>query len=136
MNTKLELMYRDQDNYKKSMYVVLAGAISKNQIGVISENLEDGMFVICDQLGLPTPSEKLSADYEFPTGSDHVWTTLADFEDGEPSPEMLHSSDEATIDMTIDDLVSRIKNVSWNVCTEIARLGIPEQVVVIFDGRR
>lgn len=121
-NTKISLMYRDADNYKAHKEVIVSGAITAEQIQQIRSGLEDGQFIIADQVGLPTPSFDFMKYDSWPNDdSDHVWTTLPDFE-GDVSPAELHTTDEETEEITIEQLAEAIANAKWDVPTEWARM--------------
>lgn len=121
-NTRLELTYADADNYKTRLDVVVSGAITAEQIDRIKAALQDGQFAITHQVGLPTPSEQLASEYEFPGEEDHVWTTLDHFKDGTPSPADLLTEEAPTVSVSIDTLVERFERVTWNERKEARRL--------------
>lgn len=43
----------------------------------MQSNLQDGEFIIAQQVGLPTPAEQFTQDYAFLSSDDHVWTRIA-----------------------------------------------------------
>jgi len=124
VNTKLELMYRDADNYKTYQTVILKGEISDLQIQTIKKNLIDDEFIVAEQVGLPTPSELFAKDFKFPTDSDHIYTVLVAFDDRTPNVESLLSEREATIELSINRFVEKISSVEWDELKEMDRLGI------------
>lgn len=123
MNTKINLMYRDGDNYKAYKEVVLAGAITAPQIASIKSKLDDGEYLIANQVGLPTPREELIGKYGFDEHTDHVYTTMSDFFDGVPTVESMLTDDAPTEDFSIDELAARFKAVgTWDVSSEWDRM--------------
>lgn len=130
MNTQISLMYRDADNYKTYHTEVLAGEITAEQVAAVAEALDDGTFLIAEQVGLPTPSFSEVGRRGWPSNaSDHVFTTLASFEEALeegkdlPSLESLLTEDAPTLAMDIATLVERIVGVSeWFVKPEWARM--------------
>ena len=126
MNTLITLKYVDADNYKQSIEFVLAGEITDEQITTISAKLEDGECIIAQQLGLPTPSEKMAELHTFPTESDHVFTTIEEFQDGLPKAIDMLTDDVPTIpDYSADTFVMSILSVTeWDIQTEMTRLGM------------
>jgi len=125
MNTKIELMYRDGDNYKAFITVVVSGVITDEQTATMQEGLTDGHFIIAEQVGLPTPSEAFMGLDSFPSESDHVYTTVCEFYENEPDASDLHTTDSPTIDMDVGELVRRIDEADWDVGVEMERLGFP-----------
>lgn len=124
MNTKLCLLYRDASNYKTSKEVVLAGEITAEQIAVIGAKLDEGEYLIAEQVGLPTPSWEFRDKDGWPSDDlDHVFTTLTAFSEGSPEVESMLTDEEPTEEMSIDDLVARFAAVdSWNIVAEWQRM--------------
>ena len=126
MNTKIHLMYRDADNYKAMCSVVLPGAITQEQHQKVSQHLSDGIFVIAEEVGLPDPAEKFAQRYDYPTESDHVWTTMCDWEPGSTASSM-HTAEEVSegyTNLPIETLVQRIMAAPKDECAAMARLGM------------
>lgn len=115
MNTKISYMYRDADNYKTWNEEVLKGEISAQQLMTIVDCLEDKMYFIPSQVGLP------EVRFDDVTEADHCWFELC--------PEQDFSSTEhaPTIDMTVDELVKRFQAARgrWN---DESFLGIAAEV--------
>ncbi|KVP39855.1 hypothetical protein [Burkholderia ubonensis] len=129
LNTQINLMYRDADNHKEFMTEVVAGAITQEQVAQIAARLQGRIFVIAEQIGLPTPSFLYCGKYRWPTTrADHVFTTWLDFEDAQedglelPAAEGMRTEKEPTLDLDIDTLVARILSVTWDVKTEWTRM--------------
>lgn len=129
-NTCIELDYRT-DSDGASDVVVLAGKITQAEVDKIEENLIDGFQVIAHQIGLPTPSEQLSEQREFPQGDDHVLTSLASWISETPTADSLHTNEPATHDLTPAELAEKIEHTNkagWNYLAEDDRMGgIPEE---------
>lgn len=123
MNTKLHLLYRDGDNYKRWMEVVLAGELDAEALALIESKL-DQAFCIAHQVGLPTPSFGFRGMDGWPNEEiDHVYTTLIAFEDGAPSPDDLRTDLSPTIAMTAAELLENFKRVAeWDVGKEWRRM--------------
>lgn len=122
MNTKINLLYVDGHNYKKGVRVVVHGAITEDHISAMHENMDEGLYIIADQVGLPSPSIELAKSYQFPNGDDHVWTTLEDFLSGKPNPEEMLTEDEPTLDLSIEELASKISQAIWDEELETDRI--------------
>ena len=119
-------MYRDADNYKQDITIVFSGLITDEQIAAIKAKMEDGYFIIAEQLGLPSPSQLMADQYDFPSESDHVWTTVTAFEDETPTAASLHTSQPAdSPQFSVEALVSAFENLAaWDVAKEMDRLGL------------
>lgn len=97
MNTKISYMYRDADNYKTWNEEVLKGEISAQQLMTIIDCLEDKMYFIPSQVGLP------EVRFDDVTEADHCWFELC------PEQDFSTTAHEPTIDMTVDKLVERFQ---------------------------
>lgn len=71
MNTKIEYLYRDADNYKVQNACVVMGEITDQQKAAIIKSLEDGVYFIPSKVGLP---EMRFQDYD--PEVDHQWFEL------------------------------------------------------------
>ncbi|APD92022.1 hypothetical protein BM525_19255 (plasmid) [Alteromonas mediterranea] len=125
-NTSLKLMYRDEDNNKTYLDIVLAGLITDEQIKSVQSVMDDECKIIAKQVGLPTPSETLSEAYSFPTEADHVWTTVFAFEDTTPRAADLHTLAPVTSpSMTVEEFVNNMLAIEcWDETAEVERLGL------------
>lgn len=123
-NTKLELMYRDGDNYKTFLDYILTGPITEAQIAELKSLLTDGCDVIANEVGLPTPAEGMFVDYE-PSEQDHPYTTLVALDCAKPNLSDFLTCDPADTDLTVDELIIEVRAAKWNEMAEIERLGIP-----------
>ncbi|WP_225934796.1 hypothetical protein [Cupriavidus sp. EM10] len=122
-NTKLELVYCDAASCQVSECVVVAGAISNDQLALIAAKLQQGGLLVAQQVGLPTPSLQLRGTNGWPSEIDHVFTCLEAFEVGAPELRTMLTLDEPTHDITINELVGRFAAVSaWDVDAEWTRL--------------
>lgn len=93
MNTRINYLYRDADNYKMPNSCIVAGKITPEQIDTIISTLDDGEYFIPRLVGLP---EKKFDTYD--PQSDHPF-----FELGPDSFEPTKA--RATIDLTVEALV-------------------------------
>lgn len=74
MNTNIEYLYRDADNYKVQNHCVIQGEITPEQIEQIMDCLDAGEYFIPRQVGLP--EERFSTvDPE----RDHPWFELSEY---------------------------------------------------------
>lgn len=102
MNTKMEYMYRDANNYKKYKTVVLEGVLTPEQIQDLLNCRDEGEFFIAQQVGLPD----VHFDCYDP-GSDHPWMTLFD--------EAFTTTNSApTIKLSVHTLLERFRTAKNN----------------------
>ena len=94
MNTKINYLYRDADNYKVHNECVVQGTISAEQIAVVLECLDEGEYFIPHLVGLP---EKRFDTFD--PQVDHPY-----FELSEDSFE--ETMEPATVEVQVDELVS------------------------------
>lgn len=99
MNTRVDYLYTDGDNYKVYNEAIIKGEISPNEISVIIDCLDSGEFFIPSQVGLP--------EEKFPevTDADHPWFTLQGFE---------LTENPHTEGLDVKDLVERFKKAKGN----------------------
>lgn len=72
INTQINYLYRDADNYKMPNTCIIAGVIDAEQIAKIMECLNDGEYFIPRQVGLPERRfDKIDPQ------SDHCWFELS-----------------------------------------------------------
>lgn len=95
MNTRINYLYRDADNYKAHNECVVRGEITSEQKAVIISCLDEGEFFIPRLVGMP---ERKFDTYD-PT-SDHPWMELR--EDG-----FENTKEEPTVDVTVEEIVER-----------------------------
>jgi hypothetical protein len=125
-NTTINLLYVSGNNDKVGLEVVVKGAMNEQHLEQICGNLRDGISFIAHQVGLPTPSE--SAGYQLGY-LDHAFTTIAEIYYSKEGTEgvdinSMHTDKSPTMDISIDELVQRIANASWDVDAEMLRLGL------------
>jgi len=53
VNTKIEYLYRDADNYKVRNEVIIEGTITEHQKQIIEDCLDEGEYFIPHAVGLP-----------------------------------------------------------------------------------
>lgn len=126
MNTLITLKYVDANNCKSLVDFVLSGSITDAQLSTIAKKLDEGECIIADQIGLPTPSRQMAERFDFPTESDHVWTTIEEFQAGVPKAKDLMTELEPSLpDYTVDVFVTSITGIdSWDEVSEMSRVGI------------
>lgn len=92
MNTKIEYLYRDADNYKVWNTCVVCGEITEQQKETIINSLDGGEYFIPSKVGLP---EKRFENYDAEV--DHDWFELQkdSFDDTDLPP---------TVDITASEL--------------------------------
>lgn len=123
LNTKFSVDYADADNYKQHINVVLAGTASVELYEKAIKNLDDGEFIIADQVGLPTPGEMSELWYDEETS--HCYSTIDILEyfskDGITEAE---TTEKPTIaSMTMSELLERISTADWDLEAELERVG-------------
>lgn len=123
-NTELELVYADSYNNKVATTVVLEGAITQEGIDILDMLLVDGGYLIAHEVGLPTPSEQITANGNlFPTEADHIFTRIEDIYEGTAIAEQLHTDRPATVNMDIAGLIKAIQNAPRDEAAEMERQG-------------
>ena len=95
LNTRINYLYRDADNYKMHNSCVVSGEITEAQVTEIMSCLDSGEYFIPRQVGLPEKRfDKLDLE------ADHCWFELN--KDGFESTE-----DASDVDMTVGQLLER-----------------------------
>mgnify|MGYP006924871626 CR=1 FL=1 len=105
-NTMIKYLYRDGANYKKNNQFVLDGVLTDKQIQEILGCLDEGMYFIPAQVGLPEKRfDKFSDDI------DHVW-----FEMDEDSFQIVEEKPDKK-NITPEELVKKFKEAArhWDV---------------------
>jgi len=90
MNTRIEYMYRDGENFKEHYSVVLGGEISKEDVEAILKDLPAGEGFIPGVVGLPS-LEPEDADNDI----DGPWHEILSIEPTEKTPDTCVSASEA-----------------------------------------
>lgn len=102
VNTQINYLYRDADNYKVWNSCVVSGAISEAQVAEIISCLDGGEYFIPRQVGLPEKRfEKLDLE------ADHCWFELS--ADGFEATENV-----SNIDMTVEQLLEMFRKAKNN----------------------
>lgn len=101
VNTKISYLYRDAGNYKMPNEAVVAGTVSECQISIIIDCLDEGLYFIPGQVGLP---EERFGRW---TRDDHCWFELqrCGFEATGEAP---------TVNMTVGGLVGKFLEAKGN----------------------
>lgn len=138
LNTVLFLQYRDGDNYKHGMHVVLTGEMSQSEWdrvrdALMKKSLYDVSAVIAHQVGLPSPSFYFMGCDDWPNQeTDHVFTEIENFEE-DFDPDNQLTIDHPTLSMTGADFVARIESVVWDIAAEKNRMEVAGRQRVSVD---
>lgn len=92
MNTQINYLYRDADNYKKRHAVIIEGEMTEDQEKAIEECLDEGAYFIPAQVGLPNER------FDDETEADHPWFEWEGYEASAAAP---------TLHITTAELVAR-----------------------------
>lgn len=108
MNTRIEYLYRDASNYKKSNQVIVAGVLSEAQKQTIQECLSGGEYFIPRQVGFP------EIRFEEITEDDHCWFELS-------TENFYETTQNVTVKMTADEVVNAFLSAkdNWQDTMEI-----------------
>ena len=121
MNTLLTLTYRDAENYKAFVDVVLQGEFTREDIKSIKSNLHDGEHIIANQVGLPSPSDRMAGYDSFPNNAiDHVWTEFPLESLDKPNEHKTNLNH--TINMTASAFAKAVAAQKWDVLSEWQRM--------------
>lgn len=102
INTQINYLYRDADNYKVWNSCVVLGTISEAQVAEIISCLDSGEYFIPRQVGLPEKRfEKLDPE------ADHCWFELS--ADGFEATE-----NGSNTDMTVEQLLTMFRKAKNN----------------------
>jgi len=121
--TVIGYLYRDGGNYKSYGYVALAGVFTDRQRKAITRTLDEGLYFIPGQVGMPELQAKLGA---IDPDADHVWHEW----DWESVRVERASRDElarraTVLGATIIDLARRFADVGrWDVSAACRRTGL------------
>lgn len=111
VNTVVEYLYRDADNYKKRHNVVIIGEMTKEQETAIEQCLDDGGYFVPSMVGLP--DERFGAE----TMADHPWFEWVGAEATAGKP---------TLRITAEELVARFQKASngWQESADASADGL------------
>lgn len=90
VNTKISYLYRDADNYKMRHEVVIAGSMSEEQEKAIEDSLDEGVYFIPSQVGLPDDR------FGSVTEADHPWFEWVGVEPTADRPTLHVTAEELT----------------------------------------
>ena len=90
VNTKISYLYRDADNYKMRHEVVIAGGMSEEQEKAIEDSLDEGVYFIPSQVGLPDDR------FGSVTEADHPWFEWVGVEPTANRPTLHVTAEELT----------------------------------------
>lgn len=123
MNTMFSLMYRDINNYKSYAEVIVVGEITVKQITDIKATLEEGYMFIAPEVGFPSPADYYANFLSFPNDDDdHAYTTLTDFQEGEPVPTDMLTDEPVNSELTLEQIVKSFIEMPGDFETEMSRL--------------
>jgi hypothetical protein len=116
MNTRIEYLYRDADNYKQFGSVVLRGEITSQERERIKASLDSGEYFIPSQVGLPDLQPKMIS---FPDrDADHVWHEL------DVESDISFTTEPPTAHLDVHAFVTMF-NGDWDVDAAMKRLNLP-----------
>ena len=89
-STCIRYLYRDASNYKMPNEVIVPGRYTDEQIKMIIDCLDNGMYFIPNKVGFPEKK------FDTETEDDHPWFELnkLDFEDSAEAPQIDKSPEE------------------------------------------
>lgn len=95
-NTMINYLYRDASNYKVRNKVIIKGILSKKEIELILDSLDEKEYFIPEQVGFP--AERFGDITE----DDHCWMELT-------KDDFTLSMETPNIDLTSDEVVERFR---------------------------
>lgn len=117
MNTRIDYMYRDADNYKQHEWLIVSGAPTQELTDRLEETLDDGEYFLPGRVGLtPLQSMMIDAPNFGESGADHVWHELTGISETESEP---------TRQLTFEELVLAFEKAvegGWDVVAEFESL--------------
>lgn len=111
MNTRMNYLYRDASNYKVWNEAVFEGEITPEEIDMISDSLEDGMYFIPEQIDLPV------VRFGTITEDDHCYCELNELD---PRYSFELTDEIPTEDRTIHELAQDFADVTYWDCVRYA----------------
>lgn len=133
VNTKISYLYRDADNYKVRHEVVIAGSVSEEQEKAIEDSLNEGVYFIPSQVGLPDDR------FGNVTEADHPWFEWVGVEP---------TADRPTLHVTAEELTAKFVDAAngWMESTDApvdglrpysvtVRETLSRSVIIWADGR-
>lgn len=118
MNTKIEYMYRDAENYKEYETVIIPGEITKEQKELIKNNLDDNENFIPSQVGLEDLQPRM---INFPSESDHIWHEF-DISENDLLTDEPPTTNHCFKD--ISEFVEQFKDIEWDILEAMKNLSI------------
>lgn len=111
MNTRIDYLYRDADNYKKHCAVIIEGEMTEEQEQAIEECLDEGGYFIPSQVGLP--DERFGSKTE----ANHPWFEWEGCEASTAAP---------TLHITAAELVARFQQAAngWQESVDASADGL------------
>lgn len=118
VNTKISYLYRDADNYKMRHEVVIAGSMSEEQEKAIEDSLDEGVYFIPSQVGLPDDR------FGSVTAADHPWFEWVGVEP---------TADRPTLHVTAEELTAKFVDAEngWTESTDAPADGLRPYSVTV-----
>lgn len=118
VNTKISYLYRDADNYKMRHEVVIAGSMSEEQEKAIEDSLDEGVYFIPSQVGLPDDR------FGSVTEADHPWFEWVGVEP---------TADRPTLHVTAEELTAKFVDAAngWTESTDAPADGLRPYSVTV-----
>ncbi len=114
-NTLFSYLYRDGSNSKVYKDIILKGKFRKNELIQIRQKLQDGMYFIPYQVGLPMP--QFEAEWDLLEETDHPWVEI------NLESDIAETQDEATLELTCQDVAASFARVEWDELEASMHLG-------------
>jgi len=109
MNTSIEYLYRDANNYKQYEEAILEGELTDEQKALILKHEDE---FIPSQVGL---SDLQPRFLSFPSSDDHVWHEMGRINGTHHEPNM---------PMTAAEFAEKFRGISWDIEGAMKRLGL------------
>lgn len=113
VNTRINYLYRDADNYKKYQSVIVKGEFTSCQILEMESLLNEGMYFIPRQVGLP------EVRFPEPSSADHCWFEWEGTET---------TADDPTEEITAAELYKNFEKVAGKWDDVTFAIIVPEEV--------
>lgn len=123
-NTKINIEYRDADNYKSGVDLILAGEFTREQWASLSSVFHEGEFFVPAQIGLPNPALLFQDQPDFPNEeADHGSCVLTDFDvPYDDYYQHNRTKESPTHFMSCNEFYEACKNAQWDPVAEYARM--------------
>ena len=106
----VEYLYRDANNYKDFRRLLLNGTLTKLEIEEIRAKLDEQLYFIPAQVGLP-PADRLQRQFGYDYEADHPWHELTRIE--VVGVNGVNLEEEETEEMTAPELLEAFRAVEF-----------------------